>query len=111
MEKEGLGAVLACERFRWYLIGKEFLILTDNKAIKQIFENPKSNPPPRIARWILRMSDFQFKIQHIPGTENIADYMSRNPTGQAEDTPASWAAENFINMIQDHFGPRAISSK
>ena len=57
------------------------------------------------------MSDFQFKIQHIPGTENIADYMSRNPTGQAEDKPASWAAENFINMIQDHFGPRAISSK
>jgi hypothetical protein len=52
VEKEALGAVLACERFRLYLIGKTFDIITDNKAVELIFKNPSSNPPPRIARWL-----------------------------------------------------------
>ena len=80
VEKEALCAVLSCERFRLYLIGKQFLILTDNKAVELIFKNPASNPPPRIARWILRMCDYRFNIKHKPGAENIADYMSRNPS-------------------------------
>ena len=108
VEKEALCAVLSCERFRLYLVGKHFLILTDNKAVELIFKNPASNPPPRIARWILRMCDYRFSIKHKPGSENIADYMSRNPIGPAIDKPASKAGDNFINMIQNNFGPRAI---
>jgi hypothetical protein len=108
VEKEALGAVLACERFRLYLIGKTFDIITDNKAVELIFKNPSSNPPPRIARWLLRMSDFRFRISHKPGTQNIADYMSRNPIGLAIQKQASAAAENFIKMIQNNYGPRAI---
>lgn len=75
VEKEALGKVLACERFRLYLIGKQFLILTDNQAVEQIFKNPRSHPPPRIARWGLRMCDYDYKIEHKPGVDNIADYM------------------------------------
>jgi hypothetical protein len=56
----------------------------------------------------LRMSEFRFRISHKPGAQNIADYMSRNPIGLAIQKQASAAAENFINMIQNNYGPRAI---
>ena len=41
VEKEALGVVLACEKFRIYLVGKKFLLLTDNKAVELIYRNPK----------------------------------------------------------------------
>ncbi len=90
--------VLVCERFRLYLIGKTFDIIT-HKAVELKYKNPSSNPPPRIARWIVRMNDFRFRITHKPGAQNIADYMSRHPIGPAIQKQASAAAENFINMI------------
>ncbi len=48
IEKEGLDVVWACDRLYLYLIGTKFTIITDNRAIELIYNNPKSNPPVRI---------------------------------------------------------------
>ena len=61
-----------CERMKLLLIGHEFLLLTDNRAIKIFLRNPRSKPPARIERWGLRLSDFRFQVEH-----SLASIISR----------------------------------
>ncbi|CAB4021261.1 Hypothetical predicted protein, partial [Paramuricea clavata] len=56
-EKEALAVVWGCERFHLYLVGKEFTLYTDHKPLELIY-SPKSKPPPRIERWLLRMQQY-----------------------------------------------------
>ncbi len=79
IEKEALVLPWACERLDLYLIGREFTIFTDNRAVALIYDNPLSNPPAVIRRWRLRMDSFQFKVKHRAGLGNIADFLSRHP--------------------------------
>ena len=62
VEREALAVVWACERLKLYLIGKEFDLITNNKAVELIFGNPKSKPCARLERWGLRLILFSFKI-------------------------------------------------
>ena len=79
VEREALAVVLACERFRYYLIGCEFTLVTDCKAVELILRNPNAKPPVRFARFLIRLMDYDFIVIHKPGTDNMADYLSRNP--------------------------------
>ena len=108
VEKEALGVVLACEKFRIYLVGKKFKLLTDNKAVEIIYKNPKSNPPARIRRFNLRLMDLEFEIQHKPGIENMADYLSRHPLHVDETDRQTFLAEQYIYFICEQNAPRAI---
>ena len=105
IEKEGLGVVWACERLYLYLIGTKFTIITDNRAIELIYNNPKSNPPLRIRRWALRLMAFDYVIIHRPGEFNIADFLSRHPI----DEPDNDNTECYINFICDYAIPLAMS--
>ncbi|XP_062539175.1 uncharacterized protein K02A2.6-like [Armigeres subalbatus] len=78
-EKEALALVWSVERFQIYLIGREFNLLTDCKALTFLF-TPVSRPCARIERWVLRLQSFQYKIVHISGHTNIADVLSRLST-------------------------------
>ena len=44
---EGLSLVWGIEHFILSLIGSEFDVITDHKALESIFNNPKSKPPAR----------------------------------------------------------------
>ena len=55
IEKEALAVVWACEKLHLYLFGREFVMVTDNRAVELIFRNPKRDPPLRIKRWVLRL--------------------------------------------------------
>lgn len=73
------------ERFRVYLIGIPFVIKTDCNAVRSAMT--KKDIIPRIGRWWLKLSEFDFEIQHTPGAENRhADSLSRNPTEPPENT-------------------------
>ena len=109
VEKEALGVVLACEEFRMYLIACHFFIRTDNKAVQLILSNPRSKPPLRIARWNLRLSDYEFTVLHVPGKDNMADNMSRHPIGTPIIHESTREAENYVNMLINNFGPRAVN--
>ncbi|XP_062701591.1 uncharacterized protein K02A2.6-like [Aedes albopictus] len=78
-EKEALSLVWSVEKFQIYLIGREFKLLTDCKALTFLF-TPASRPCARIERWVLRLQSFQYTVVHIPGQSNIADVFSRLST-------------------------------
>jgi hypothetical protein len=109
VEKEGLRAVWACEKFHLYVYGKYFRLIVDNKAIEHIFNNPKAKIPARIERWCLRLAQYNFLVVHRPVKGNPADYLSRNPVLSEQD--AHDMAEHYINYLMSEAIPPAISQE
>ena len=66
--KELLAVVYAVEQFRPYLYGQQFLLRTDHGALQWLC-NFKS-PEGQLARWLEKLSEFQFRIQHRLTTHN-----------------------------------------
>ena len=67
----------ALTMWHYHLIGRKFILMTDNKGIKYLLDQPNMNA--RKARWIDFLSKYDFKIQHIKGKENkVVDALSRN---------------------------------
>lgn len=93
-ELETLAVVASLNRFRNYLLGIEFKVVTDCNAVRQTWT--KRDLVPRIARWWLQAQEFNFSIEYRPGTQmNHVDALSRNPVDQpnAENTPT-------LNMLK-----------
>ena len=82
-ELEVLAVVASVERFRQYVMGRPFLVLTDCVAVTQTFA--KREICPRIARWVLKLQEYDLTFEHKKG-QNMrhADALSRNPVEQPE---------------------------
>ncbi|KAL1265239.1 hypothetical protein QQF64_003266 [Cirrhinus molitorella] len=77
-EKECLAVIWALEHFRPYIEGLHVTIFTDHSGLKWLMARP--NPTGRLARWSLRLQDFDFEVVHKPGSGNkVPDALSRNP--------------------------------
>lgn len=77
-EKELLAIFYVLVKWRHYLHGGRFTILTDNWATK--FVQTKSTLTRLEAKWMMKMQEFDCDIVHMPGKENVvADALSRRP--------------------------------
>lgn len=75
-ELETLAIVYALRKFRTYLYGVTFKIITDCSALALTFD--KKNMCPKIARWALELQHFTFSIHHRSGMlMGHADALSR----------------------------------
>ncbi len=57
-EKKCLGVIWALEYFRPYVEGLNVTIYTDHNSLRWLMSRP--NPSGRLARWSLRLQDFDF---------------------------------------------------
>ena len=108
-EKEALGLVWACERFHAYIYGMQFDLLTDHKALETIY-GPRSKPRARIESWVLRMQPYDFHVVHVPGTQNIADPLSRLLDGNNREEEHKHEAEQYVRFVAIHATPRAMNT-
>lgn len=77
-ELEVLAVVKALRKFRIYLLGIPFKIVTDCKAFTWTVK--KKDSCLRVSHWILLLEEFQYSIEHRPGTAMChVDALSRNP--------------------------------
>jgi hypothetical protein len=60
-----------------------FTVRTDNSAVKWLWG--KKELSGKFSRWILSIQEYDFKIEHVKGKNNVvADALSRNLGGKEE---------------------------
>lgn len=107
---ELLGLVYALTHFRYYLLGKKFIVCTDNKALEWILHTKSENIPSLLYRWQSILTDYNFEIRHLPGTQmKHVDGISRmgynsNYRGNMEDLPDFEEAQTSLS--DDFWIPR-----
>lgn len=86
-ELELLAVVVGLQKYRHYLLGANFKIITDCNAVRHALS--KKEIIPRIGRWVLQTQEFSFEILHRPGKQmQHVDALSRNPiTNATNDIP------------------------
>lgn len=62
---EVLAVVMALKKFRNYLLGNEFKLVTDCAALKMTLA--KADITNRIARWALIIEEYDYTVEHRPG--------------------------------------------
>lgn len=76
--KELLAVIKAIEHFHTYLFGRKFLVRTDHAALNWLLNF--KNPEGQLARWIERLQQYDYIVQHRPGRlHSNADALSRRP--------------------------------
>lgn len=75
-ERELLSVVFAIEKFRPYIDGTRFTVVTDHSAL--LWLHKMKDPHGRLARWAMKLQQFDFDIIHRPGKCHIVpDALSR----------------------------------
>lgn len=77
-ELEVLAIIQAVKKFRIYLIGNEFKIITDCSAFQKTMD--KKDLTTRVARWALLLEEYSYKLEHRKGNRMLhVDALSRYP--------------------------------
>ena len=83
IEKEGLDIIFEVKRFRQYLFGRQFTILSDHKPLQHLFGESRTIPTLALAhiqRWSLTLGAYDYTSQYKPGQQHSnADMLSRLP--------------------------------
>ena len=79
-----LSSCIGYKVLQMLFIWKRFLVTTDHAALKFLRNFDENNL--RLMRWSLRLSEFNFEIEHVPGSKiKHVDALSRH-VGLVEET-------------------------
>jgi hypothetical protein len=76
--KELLAVIYGLKQFRQYLLGRPIIIRVDHAALGWLRRT--AEPLPQLGRWLTFLEEFQYVMEHRPGTKHQnADTLSRRP--------------------------------
>ena len=80
IERELLAVCFGVERFKTYVFGRSFKIVTDHKPLIMILNKNLTSAPPRLQRMMLKLQGYNFTIEYRPGSDMVLpDSLSRLP--------------------------------
>lgn len=92
--------ITSLNRFRVYLLGKPFTIITDCNALRATFT--KRDIIPRIARWWIALQEYDCSIEYKPGQAmQHVDALSRNPLPCVSDDDKNEHLTRILQISQD----------
>lgn len=75
-ERELLALVAAVQKWRPYLLGRQFIIKTDHQPLKYLLEQRITTPSQQ--KWLVKLLGYDYIISYKKGKDNIvADALSR----------------------------------
>ena len=84
IERELLAIIYATDKFRYYLYGKKFTIITDHNPL--VYLNNITLSSERLTRWRLKLAEYDFDIVYRKGKANAnADAMSRVESTESQE--------------------------
>jgi hypothetical protein len=99
-DKELYAIIQALNKWRHYLILKEFVLYSDNHALQFVTQQKKLNQ--KHVKWVEYMHNFTFVIKHIAGTANkVADALSRKCLLLQEFRVKTLGFDDLRNMYVD----------
>lgn len=76
-ERECLAVLMGVEKFRPFVDGVQFTVVTDHASLKWL--QNMENPHGKLARWAVRLQAFNIVFEHRPGTQMVVpDALSRS---------------------------------
>ena len=83
-------------------------MLKGHKPLETIYSISSRNSA-RIERWVLRLQPYKFRVQYVPGKQNIADSLSRFV--DKKEVSGHDDAEELIRFVAEASAPVAIPIK
>ena len=91
IEREAMAVLFGLQKMHSYIYGRHVVVSTDHKPLLGVFN--KNTQSIRLERIALRCQDYDFTLTYEPGSENIADGLSRLPLN-ATVTETSFVEEH-----------------